>query len=289
MEHYNPSKYSLRDAIKIRRLIDFSIQKYPEITEKECLDRIAKMDHQYLQLYLILLFKYKYNKQYHIFQNCSTVIPNNNSGKFFIRNTPNRNKYNHTDFILYLGNSIYLPAGHLHSEKMEYDVVLDFLTQEPLFLDKDVDISDYIQISIPDKIVELPVIEIQQQSTQELYQMTIDGKMSDFILECKDGNLNVSKVILSIHSQYFKNYFQFNVKSKIDFPVKDIRNYLYYCFMKKLNNKDIYPELIVLGRYLLDDSFVKYVQVEMTLKIDEDENIDHNEKIELYNNLITYF
>jgi hypothetical protein len=43
-----------------------------------------------------------------------------------------------------------------------------------------------------------------------------------------------------------------------------------------------------MGKYLLDYSFVKYAQTEMILKIDEDETLDQNEKLELYNNLLSY-
>jgi hypothetical protein len=294
---YLYKKYTLRDGIKIRRLIDYSMKKYPDITVDQCLEKIKqKKSYPHHHWFLILLFKHKYDKPYLIPEVPTEITLNEYSGKFYSRKKDFRKsgKFNEIDFILYLGSVQMLDSGFLSLEETQYHVVLDFLTLSISMVDIETQMSEYSEITIPDKMIDPPGIQQEDdQDKKDLFQQMIHGKISDTTLQCNDGEVYVSRLILSLHSPYFKRYFLFGnrnekTENRFDYSVKDMKNYLFYCFFKKLERENIYPELIPMGKYLLDDSFVKYIHTEMIIKIDEDETLDQKEKLDLYKNLLTY-
>jgi hypothetical protein len=294
-ELYCYKKYTLRDGIKIRRLIDCSMKRYPDITVDECLEKIKQKSYPHHHWLLILHFKHKYDKPYSIPTASREITLNEYSGKFYSRKNDFRRsgKFNEIDFILYLGTIQMLDSGFLSLEETQYHVVLDFLTLTTSMVDIETQISEYTEITIPDTIIETKAIQTDDdEDKKDLFHQMIHGKISDTTLQCYDGEINVSSLILCLHSPYFKRYFLFDSKdrkeNRFDYAVNDMKNYLFYCFFKKLDKENIYPELIPMGKYLLDDSFVKYVHTEMILKIDEDETLDQKEKLDLYKNLLTY-
>jgi hypothetical protein len=295
MEDYLFKKYTLRDGIKIRRLIDSSVKKYPNITENECLEKLSQKNYPYHHSILILLFKYKYSKPYYLHSVKKELTLNEYSGKFLSRKKDFRTsgKFNEIDFILYLGKIQMLDSGFLSLNETEYHVVLDFLTLSTSMIDIETQMSEYSEITIPEQIIEPIVCKEDQEDKKDLFLQMINGKISDTTLTCNNGEIHCSRLYLSLHSPYFKRYFLFEGqektgKNRFEYSVQDMKNYLFYCFFKRLDKENIYPELIPMGKYLLDDSFVKYIHIEMIIKIDEDESMDQNEKIELYENLLTY-
>lgn len=273
------NQHTLRTGIKIRRLIETSLRTYPDISLEECLEKIDSRTYPYHHWINILLFKYKYNQDYYIYENRRYRICHHNekSGKFYLKKDSYQ-KYNQSEFILYLGNR--------KVQKYEYDIVLDFVTLKPCVFEDD--LSDYIEISIPDKIIDISIPEKINDNQLEIYHQIISGELSDTTLSCIDGDVHVSKVVLSLHSPYFRNYFKYKDRKEIQFYIQDIKHYLYYCLMNKINREDIYPELIPMGKYFLDDTFVKYIYTEMIIKIDEDKNLSLKEKLESYTNLLSY-
>jgi hypothetical protein len=298
MDEVNYNKYTLRDGLKIRRLIDASIQKYPNITEKECIEKINQKNYPHHHWILILLFKYKYKNPYKV--NSLARIPrelklNEYSGKFYSKKKDFRKsgKFNEIDFVLYLGTIQILDSGFLTLNETEYHVVLDFLTLTTSMIDIETQMSEYTEIIVPNRIIETMVIKDEENDKKDLFENMINGNISDSILICNNGQIHISKLFLSLHSPYFKRYFLFEgqektKENKFEYSVQDMKNYLFYCFFKRLDKEYIYPELIPIGKYLLDDSFVKYIHTEMICKIDEDETIEQEEKLELYENLLTY-
>jgi hypothetical protein len=215
------------------------------------------------------------------------------SGKFYSRKKDFRKsgKYNESDFILYLGTIQMLDSGFLSLNESQYHIVLDFLTLTTSMIDIETQMTDYSEIIIPEQVIDPIVLNEDDQDKKDLFTQMINGKLSDTILICNNGEIQCSRLFLSLHSSYFKRYFLFEwdgKEHKFDYSVQDMKNYLFYCFFKKIDKENIYPELIPMGKYLLDDSFVKYVHTEMVCKIDEDETIEQNEKLELYKNLLTY-
>lgn len=286
------NKYTLRDGIKIRRLIDSSIKKYSNVTKKECLEKISGKNYPYHLL--ILLFKYKYNKPYLLHPFDKEITLNESSGKFYSKKEDFRTigKFNEIDFILYLGTIQILDSSFLSLNQTEYHVVLDFLTLTTSMVDMETQMIDYSEIIVPEKIIDPIVIREDERDKIDLFENMINGKISDTILKCNDGEIHCSRILLSLHSPYFKRYFLFEEANRIEnrfgYSVNDMKNYLFYCFFKKLDKENIYPELIPMGKYLLDDSFVKYVYIEMVVKIDEDKSLNQKEKLDLYKNLLTY-
>lgn len=274
---------SLRQGIKIRKLIQFSINKYPNISLDECLTQIKSKNYHYRDCFLNLLFRHKYKKDYVIYQNSLVVHVNDYSGRFF-KKKPSvfQSQYNEFDFFLYLGTT--------KSESYTYDVMLDFIT---LSTSVDfIEFEQYIEIFVPEKIIDDRHQDSDMIDKKCIYDGVISGKLSDFNLQCKDGEIPVSKVILSLHSPYFQTFFQGYFHERMSEPlevtISDMKKYIYYCFFDELNMDDIEVDLIIIGKYFLDDSFVKYVYSEMIVKIDEDENLSSKEKLELYNNLMSY-
>lgn len=287
-------KYILRDGIKIRRLIDSSIQKYSSITETECLEKLSQRHQSYHHLLLILLFKYKYSKPYFLHTINKEITLNEYSGRFLSQKKDLRKsaKFNTVDFFLYLGRVTMLDSGFLTLKETEYHVILDFLTLTPSMVEIENQMSEYSEIMIPERVIDPIVYKQDEEDRKDLFIQMIDGKISDTILICKDGEIHCSRLLLSLHSPYFKRYFLFKEEDKnrfrFEYSVQDMKNYLFYCFFKRLDKENIYSELIPMGKYLLDDSFVKYIYNEMICKIDEDESMEQNEKLELYENLLTY-
>jgi hypothetical protein len=259
--------------------VDTILQKYQNVSLEECLDRLKTRNYPYYHSIILLLFKYQYEHSYDVYVNRKyTIHVNQNSGKFYLKNKIN--KLNESDYFLYLGTR--------KTNTKEYFVMIDFVSQclecLPTF-----ELSEYIQLPIPLKTFNLTVPPISPEHKIKLFQDVVSGTLSDFVLPCKDGNLNVSKFILSMNSPYFRNYFLYNETLSIDFYKSDVEKYLYYCIVNKLETETpIHPEWITMGKYFMDDSFVKYIYTESVLQIDKDQDIEPKDKIDLYHNLLTY-
>lgn len=299
MDLINYKKYNLRDAIKIRKLLEHCLEKNKNVIIEECFSHLLIRDSFRDKAYhpreyiLLLLFHFNYKGIIRIYQRSNGVIviqQNKNSGKFFT-NDDMRSKTSNNNYFLYLGTY----KQDEQEESTKYDVVYDFVLQETgLVTDLDLE-NTYTEIIIPSRTyqVERP---LGKTYSNELFEDMISGKIGDVKLLCTDGEIFCSKYLLAFHSEYFKNYFSFEQKigNKTDkitlnFKVQDVKLYIYYCFFGKLNPQDIYPELVEMGKYFMHKEFVNYLYQEIVIKIDSDLEIQPLEKIELYENLLTYF
>jgi hypothetical protein len=294
METIEFKNYSLRDGIKIKKMINETIKRNSNLTIEQCFSQLLVKKTISSDYILLLLFNFKYSGIIHIYHPSNgvlTIQQNEKTGKFYTNNNMRVNKTNN-EFFIYLGT--FKTQDFL--ESVTYDVLYDFvLYSSGLIYDLNMD-KNYCEISIPEKILEMQMVFGKNNNlSYPLFEDLISGKIGDIKINCIDGHLFGSKYLLANCSEYFRNYLSFQHKNclstdliEIPFSTELIKFYILYCVTGKIDKNDIQTELIMVAKYFLHDQFLTYLYQELVIKIDRSE-IQSSEKIELYENLLTYF
>jgi len=290
MDSFDANKYILRDGIKIRKLIEYSISKNKSATIEECFAQLLVRSEISKDYILLLLFHFHYKGTLRIYQMSNGVLQieqNKNTGKFFTK-VPivTTGKTWNQNYFLYLGK--------YEAQAQSYDVIYDFLSQSPGII-SDLDLENYQEILIPKRIWEIPK-SVPKFYELHLFEDLISGKLGDVKLLCTDGEIYSSKFLMSSKSEYFRNYFSFQQKIgkcsdviSLSFKVEEMKSYIHYLISGKIDSKDIHTDLIQLGNYFVHKEFLSYLYQELVIKIDSDLELQLSEKVEMYDNLLTYF
>ena len=99
-------------------------------------------------------------------------------------------------------------------------------------------------------------------STQSCFENILSGLLSDEKIECKDGEIHVSKTLLSQTSNYFMNLFtntKFLKQEKysLDFPKDILIEYLRFKCKLKIKKVEMITELLEFASYIQDQSFIQ--------------------------------